>query len=143
MDLSIRPASERDIPGMQRVRGAVRENRLTTIVLGADAYREAIGDRGRGWVALDGSQVVGFAVGFRDDGNLWALFVDPDYERRGLGRRLLDAVVGELRAQGVRRMWLTTDPGTRAEGFYRAAGWEVCGVEDNGELRFERTLAGE
>ena len=134
---TIRPATEGDIPGMQRVRGAVLENRLTTTVLTAENYREAIAERGRGWVAVEGERVVGFAVGFRGDGNLWALFVDPQNEQQGLGRRLLDAVVEWLRREGVQRMWLRTDPGTRAEGFYRAAGWKACGTNAEGELRFE------
>jgi hypothetical protein len=34
-------------------------------------------------------------------------------------------------------MWLTTDPGTRAERFYRRAGWRVTGSR-NGELVFEK-----
>jgi len=34
-------------------------------------------------------------------------------------------------------MWLTTWPGTRAERFYRKAGWQVTG-EDDGNLIFER-----
>lgn len=125
---------------MRRVRGAVLENRLTTTVLSAEDYRSAIVERGRGWVAVDGERVVGFAVGSREDGNLWALFVEPQSEQQGLGRRLLDAVVEWLGAEGVRRMWLRTDPGTRAEGFYRAAGWEACGVNADGELRFELAL---
>lgn len=126
---------------MQRVRGAVLENRLTTTVLTAEDYRSAIVERGRGWVAVDGEgRVVGFAVGFREDGNLWGLFLDPEHEGRGLGRRLLDSVVGWLRGEGVRRMWLRTDPGTRAEGFYRSAGWRECGLNEDGELRFELAL---
>lgn len=140
MGLTIRPATEGDIPGMQRVRGAVLENRLTTTVLNAEDYRAAILERGRGWVAVEEERVVGFAVGFREDGNLWALFLDPQHERQGLGRRLLDSVVAWLRAEGVPRMWLRTDPGTRAEGFYRSVGWRDCGLTDDGELRFELAL---
>ncbi|MHC4376207.1 MAG: GNAT family N-acetyltransferase [Planctomycetota bacterium] len=141
MNLCIRHATEGDIPGMQRVRGAVLENRLTTTVLSAEDYRAGILEHGRGWVAVDGERVVGFTVGLREDGNLWALFVDPQFEGRGLGRRLLAAVEAWFVAEGVRRLWLRTDPGTRAEGFYRAAGWEARGVDGHGEMRFERDLA--
>ena len=31
---------------------------------------------------------------------------------------------------------LTTDPGSRAERFYRAAGWKVVGNNTKGELIF-------
>ena len=36
------------------------------------------------------------------------------------------------------RLWLSTDPGTRAQRFYARAGWLSRGLQDNGELRFER-----
>lgn len=34
-------------------------------------------------------------------------------------------------------LWLTTTPGTRAERFYRIAGWQPAGLTDDGELRFK------
>jgi hypothetical protein len=35
------------------------------------------------------------------------------------------------------RLWLTTEPGTRAQRFYTAAGWELMGTTTGGELRYE------
>ena len=35
------------------------------------------------------------------------------------------------------RIWLTTEPGSRAEGFYAHLGWAPAGVTDKGEVRFE------
>jgi GNAT superfamily N-acetyltransferase len=55
--------------------------------------------------------------------NIWALFVDPEHERRGYGRMLHDTMTDWLRSRGVERLWLTTEPGTRAQKFYEAAGW--------------------
>jgi GNAT superfamily N-acetyltransferase len=70
-------------------------------------------------------------------GSVWALFVIPEYERKGIGQALLLEVVSGF-FDGTRNLlWLTTDPGTRAEHFYRAAGWHQVGTADNGELRFE------
>ena len=71
---------------------------------------------------------------------MWALFVDPAYERRGVGRRLHDEMVAWLSSAGVPRISLTTDPDTRAERFYRAAGWRRVGDAPNGEVRYERDL---
>jgi GNAT superfamily N-acetyltransferase len=65
------------------------------------------------------------------------LFVHPDHERRGHGRRLHDAMVAWLWSRGLERLWLTTQPGTRAEKFYAAAGWVRTGVASRGEVRFE------
>ena len=42
-----------------------------------------------------------------------------------------------LRAQGPGPIWLTTEPHTRAERFYRAAGWQEVGLTSTGEIHFE------
>jgi hypothetical protein len=38
-------------------------------------------------------------------------------------------------------LWLGTEPGTRAEQFYRTAGWTEAGVHGKSEVRFEMTQA--
>ena len=70
---------------------------------------------------------------------LRALFVDPAFEGRGIGRALHDAMVSWLFERGSEPLWLTTEPNTRAEQFYSTAGWRRAGIEANGELRFELT----
>jgi hypothetical protein len=45
-----------------------------------------------------------------------------------------------LWSQSSRKIWLTTDHSTRAEGFYRAAGWQETGRLKNGEIRFELSI---
>jgi GNAT superfamily N-acetyltransferase len=72
--------------------------------------------------------------------NIWALFVHPDHEKCGFGRVLHDAMLAWLRARGQTTAWLTTEANSRAERFYRAAGWDAVGVAPNGEPRFERAL---
>ena len=99
-------------------------------------YAAAIGPLGRGWVAEDRGTLVGFAVGYRS-GNVWALFVHPEHEGHGYGKALHGAMVAWLSQQGLRRLWLTTDAGTRAEAFYRSLGWKDCGIVSGRELRFE------
>lgn len=122
---------------MHRVRMAVRENRLTSAVITEEHYLPAIEDTGRGWVAEDQGSVVGFAVGNVVTGNIWALFVNPEHEGRGHGRRLHDTMIRWLFLQGVRRLWLSTDPNTRAPRFYEAAGWSYLGMLANGEALYE------
>lgn len=132
----LREADRRDIDAMHRVRLAVRENRLASAI-GHDDYVRAIETTGRGWVVEDEGRVAGFAVANARTGNIWALFVDPAYERRGFGRRLHDTMLHWLFSTGADRAWLSTQPGTRAERFYEAAGWRRTGINDNGELEFE------
>jgi GNAT superfamily N-acetyltransferase len=133
----VRQATREDIPQMQRIRHAVRENRLVSTVITDEDVRHHIEDRGRGWIVDTGGALAAFAVADATDGSIWALFVDPEFERRGYGRALLDVSVAWLRGEGVSAIWLTTAIGTRAERFYRAAGWRQVGETGTGEARFE------
>ncbi len=135
--MSLRLASRADIPGMHRVRLAVRENRLSdpTRITEAD-YIAAMEVLGRTWVIEDGDAVVAFASGYYS-GSVWALFVHPDHEGRGHGRALHAVMVDWMRSQGHSCLWLTTGSGTRAERFYLAQGWQPRGIVSGGELRLE------
>lgn len=126
---------------MHRVRLAVRDNRLTSSAITEADYIPAIEETGRGWVIEDAGGIVGFAVGNARTGNIWALFVDPAHEGRGHGRSLHDAMVRWLWSQGCRRLWLTTEPGTRAQRFYEAAGWRAAGDAAHGEVAYELVAA--
>ena len=122
---------------MHRVRMSVRENRLISRRLSERDYIVAIEATGRGWVVEDEGNIVAFAVGDASNGSIWALFVEPGHERKGYGRQLHDIMVAWLWEQGHDRLWLSTEPGTRAEHFYLAAGWHRAGLTDGGEIRFE------
>ncbi len=139
-DLSseVRVAVEADIPDMHRVRMGVRENVLRDpSAVRLEHYRELLAWDGHGWVVELAGRIVGFAVVDLGRENVWALFVDPAYEGHGIGRRLHDAMLDWAFDSGATRLWLSTDPNTRAERFYVAAGWERAGSEPNGEVRFE------
>lgn len=133
----IRVATASDIPGMHRVRLAVRENRLVSRVISEADYRSEMLEAGRGWVAEADGCVVAFAVGNAQSGNIWALFTDPAFEGRGFGRALHDAMVAWLWSRGLARLWLTTEAGTRAARFYARAGWRAVPGAESGEQRFE------
>jgi GNAT superfamily N-acetyltransferase len=133
----LRQAIASDITAIQRVRKSVRENRLVSTVISDEDVRDAIETSGRGWVVESQGEVVGFSIGLVDTGNIWALFVHPDHEGRGHGRRLHDETVAWLWSQKLDSLWLTTEPGTRAQSFYEAAGWRLVGRTSQGELRFE------
>ena len=135
--MCIRQARPSDAAAMHRVRMSVRENRLVSVALSEQDYVTAIEETGRGWVVELQGIVVAFAVGNSQVGNIWALFVEPGHEGRGYGRQLHDIMIAWLWEQGHHQLWLTTDPGTRAERFYREAGWQQVGVVQGGEVRFE------
>lgn len=135
--MNVRVATESDIPALHRIRRAVGENRLADErkVQPADYVRLLTTD-GRGWVAEVDGRIAGFAVADLTSASVWALFVDPAHEQQGIGRALHETMIAWLFASGVDRAHLTTEPGTRAERFYRAAGWTFVGMQD-GEAQFE------
>ena len=122
---------------MQHLRLAVRENILSdpTRITVAD-YIAALEDLGRTWVVESDGEIVAFATGYKA-GSIWALFVHPDHEGRGHGKALHSTMVNWLWSLGLSRLWLTTAPGSRAERFYIAQGWQPCGIVSGRELRLE------
>ena len=92
------------------------------------------------WVWEEDGRILGFSAADTRDGSIWAMFVDPQSEGRGIGRTLLAQAVQVLRDSGYSIATLSTDPGTRAARFYRQAGWIEDGFTAKGELRFRLPL---
>jgi GNAT superfamily N-acetyltransferase len=90
------------------------------------------------FVWTEDNKVVGFSAADPRDGSIFALFMDEAYEGRGIARALFERACNVLIDAGCARMWLNTVPGTRAEQFYRKAGWRVTGTDDDGHLVFEK-----
>ena len=137
-----REAINADIPQIQVVRNAVRENMLSDPALVPDKdCQEYINNRGRGWVCEIDGKVVGFSIVDIIDKNVWALFVHPDHDKKGIGRELHDLMIDWYFLQTKETIWLGTAPMTRAESFYRKAGWEEIGLHGKGEIKFEMTAS--
>jgi len=138
--MALRLATVSDIEAMHAIRLAVTENRLRDPSRAtAQKYQAMLGERGKGWVFEDDTGViVGFGIADALSRSLWALFVHPGSERRGAGRALHDAMVTWLFSLDDRPIWLTTEPHTRAAGFYAAAGWSPQPSPVPGELCFSR-----
>ena len=133
-----REAHINDIKQIQVVRNAVKENTLSDPALVTDAdCQEYLFNRGKGWVCLTEKVVVGFSIVDLKDKNIWALFVHPDYEKKGIGKRLHDTMLEWYFKQTKENVCLGTSPKTRAEKFYRMQGWNEVGVHGKGEIKFE------
>jgi GNAT superfamily N-acetyltransferase len=140
--MTIREAVIHDIPQIQRVRHAVKENVLSDPGLVTDADCEIyLTKRGKGWVCEVQDTVVAFAIADLQDHNIWALFVAPDFERQGIGRKLHQVMLDWYFSQTNHSVWLSTAPNTRAAGFYIRAGWRETGLYGKGEIKFEMNYA--
>lgn len=139
MTKTIRPARADDIPRLVEIRAAVRENRLVSMEIGPADYLPYVED-GRCWVAEADGAVMAFAAVDADAASIWALFVDPAHEGRGLGRFLLDRLIAEAKARGIPALNLETAAGTRAEAFYRRAGWQAVRPDGTGSIGMRLAL---
>ena len=137
MGFRIRAAAAADIPALMTLRAAVNENRLADPERVQARHYQPFVERGDLWIWEDAGRILGFAAGDRDTGWIWALFVEPGFEGRGIGRALLARACDTLREAGFSEATLSTDPDTRAARFYRRAGWREAGSRADGELIFK------
>lgn len=136
--LLIRRATREDIPRLFEIRGAVRENRLGDPSRVTVALCEWVIDNSAFWLWVEDGRAQGFSAADPRDGSIMALFVEPAYEGRGIGRKLLPLACETLRIAGYRSATLTTEPSTRAERFYRRDGWIEIGRKDDGQIIFRK-----
>lgn len=138
--MTIREATVNDIKQIQIVRNSVTENTLSDPSFVADEdCAEFLTVRGKGWVCEIENEIVGFSIVDLTGNNIWALFLKPEYEKQGIGRQLHDIMLDWYFEQTTANVWLGTSPGTRAEQFYRKAGWKEIGTHGKGEIKFEMT----
>ena len=125
-----------DIPQIQVVRLLVKENTLSdpSLVTDADCV-EFITRRGKGWVCMEGEQLTGFTIADLKENNIWPLFVDPDFEGRGIGKQLHSLMMNWYFEQDKQYIWLVTSSNTRAEKLYASRGWTNTGIVNKNEVK--------
>lgn len=84
------------------------------------------------WVAVEQGHRVGFAAVYENDNFLHSLFVDPQWQRRGVGSALLDVAEAAFSGTGALKCLAANKP---AQAFYHQRGWQVIsrGESDQGE----------
>lgn len=133
-----REANINDISQIQVVRHAVKENTLSDPALVTDKdCEDYIFNRGKGWVCQLDDRIIAFAIADLVDNNIWALFVIPEFEGRGIGKKLHDIMLEWYFSKKKDTVWLGTAFNTRAEKFYRLQGWTEAGIHGPKEIRFE------
>ncbi len=137
----IREAQISDIAKLQVIRNMVKENVLSDPKLITDQdYEDFINGQGKGWVYEQHKTILGFAIVDVVGNNVWALFMHPDFEGKGIGRKLHDVMMKWYFGLTHSTIWLSTEKNTRAENFYRKRGWQVVGDYGKNELKFEMSF---
>ncbi|WP_430420612.1 GNAT family N-acetyltransferase [Phenylobacterium sp.] len=86
------------------------------------------------WSAWEGEAIAGIgALKTLGDGEgeLKSMRTHPDHLRKGVGAAILEHIIGQARARGIRRLCLETGSGEAFEPaleLYRRRGFESCGA---------------
>jgi len=135
--VNIREITSADIPVLFELRPRTRETALTVEklrILGITPESVAAWLKGstEGWLCqTNAGEIVGFCMADISTGELLVIALPPEYERRGIGGKLMQCAESRLAQSGCSRAWLTTalDPALRAYGFYRHRGWSDWKLE--------------
>ena len=132
-----REAKVEDIPALSEVRLSVRENVLSDPQrITPEMYADYLSASGKGWLCEVDGRVVGFSVASLKDASIWALFVRPGFEGRGIGTRLLGLATDWLFGMGASGVSLSTGADTRADRLYQRQGWRRGEIRPDGEVDY-------
>ena len=139
MPLKYRSALPEDAAICVALRGKTRENavseeRLRSLGITANSWADNIRSGALpGHICTFEEKIVGYCFGARTTGEVEVLVVLPDFENRGIGRKLLQRTIRELAGFGHSRLFLGCSPcaASRSYGFYRHLGWRSTGTFDS------------
>ncbi len=104
-----REATISDITQIHTVRNSVKENMLSDPALVTDKdCAEFLTIRGKGWVCEIDGNIVGFSIADLKENNIWALFVHPGHEKKGIGKELQQLMLEWYFNQTHQTVWLGT-----------------------------------
>lgn len=138
--MNFRQAIPEDIPQIQIVRNSVKENHLSNPnLIPDDLVEEFITKRGKGFACEIDKKIVGFSIVDFVENNVWALFLLPEFEGKGIGKKLHQLMLDEYFSKTKETIWLSTEANSRAETFYKKQGWKNAGFLGN-EVKFEMSF---
>ena len=131
----IRRARTEADPHISEIRFAVKENILRDP--SRVTYDMIPGSSEPGiWLWEEDGKVLGFSAADTRDGTIFALFIDPEHEGRGIGRALFAKALEALRKAGHRPARSPPSPAAAPTASIRRAGWKAIGTSERGERNF-------
>jgi ribosomal protein S18 acetylase RimI-like enzyme len=139
MRFEFRSAIPEDAEQCIVMRGKTRENSYSIEALAAigitlDNWRSGIENGSSpGYVCLHGDLIIGMSFYDNETGEILVVAVLPDFEGKGIGNKLLQNILADLRTKGYSRSFLSCNPSStsRSFGFYRHMGWKTTGNTDS------------
>ena len=131
-----------DTEGIFEVRTSVKENYLSReemeqMEITESVVTDMIDESRCAWVAVDDGKVIGFSMILPDEGCLFAAFVLPEYEGKGVGGSLVKLAEQEV-FKHHKTVWLETDKNSRAAKFYMRLGWVKKENVSESDIRLEK-----
>ena len=107
---------------------------LADLGITPESTLEALSTSVAGWLREVTGKIVGFSMGDKNTGEMLVVAILPEYENRGMGKRLMELTQQWLFSNGHKELWLqeNSDPKVRAHGFYRRLGWVPAGFHESG-----------
>jgi ribosomal protein S18 acetylase RimI-like enzyme len=128
--MRFREIKDEDIAQLIILRTMVKENRISIDEMLKMGITEAevinrLHNGCKGWLCEINDSIAGFSIGSRTGGEMWVIAVLPEYEGKGIGRKLLELVQKWL-FETNDKLWLQTEDNrnNRAFGFYLLMGWK-------------------
>ncbi|MBE9183023.1 GNAT family N-acetyltransferase [Oculatella sp. LEGE 06141] len=146
--MTIREARPEDVETLFMIRTSVAENYqsredLADLGVTPATVIEMLQTDCRAWIAESNGEPAGFSMANATKKTIFAMFVLPAFECRGIGRQLMQRSERWLWSQGAEQIWLLTsnDSEIRAYGFYRHLGWIPTSVLSDGQVKFVKEQA--
>jgi len=103
--MTFREIEARDIPKLFKVRTSTRENRMTMEALAEtginpESTSDALSVNIAGWLCEVSGKIVRFSMGNKTTGEMLVVAVLPEYESRGIGKRLMELIQQWLLSNG-------------------------------------------
>jgi [ribosomal protein S18]-alanine N-acetyltransferase len=132
MSLEYTSATEDDIPALISIERSLAGSKTYSPMLDKREWRDAI-QKGKVFVIKRGEEIVG-NTSYEDQGNgvfyLSGLAILPAFQRMGIGREVLQKVLGDLK--DAKKIELVTHPGNGAAlALYQKMGFKVESRREN------------